>query len=359
MTEVLTRRQLNRALLSRQLLLERAPLGVADAVEHLVGLQCQEPPAPFLGLWSRLEDFDPHELSAAVEERRVARLTLFRGTQHLVTADDALTLRPLMQTAIERRMLSSQRRFLTDVDLGDLAARTRELLAERPMLASEIGRALHERWPDAEPGALGIAAPAVVPVCQVPPRGLWGRSGRAHLTPLESWLGAPLADDPGAEDLVRRYLRAFGPASVADMRTWSGLGGLRPVFERLRGELVTYRDERGRELFDVPDAPLADPDTPAPPRLLPDFDNVLLGHDDRSRIVGDLPNRMNVEGQPRHVLVDGFLAGTWRYDGRGAARRIVVETAVRLGRSDRQALDEEVERALAFARTADEVSVAR
>jgi hypothetical protein len=279
------------------------------------------------------------------------RLGLFRWTQHLVTARDALELRPLLQTAIERRMLSAMRRQLAGADLAELATATSELLAERPMLASELGRALHERWPDADATALGIAAVALVAVCQTPPRGLWGRSGRALLTPLASWLGEPLSESPSCEALVRRYLRAFGPASVADMRTWSGLTGLRPVFERLRPELVTFRDERGRELFDVPDAPLPDADTPAPPRLLPDFDNALLGHDDRSRIVGDLPNRMAADAQPRHVLVDGFLAGTWRLRGTGAEQTIEIEPAVRLSKAERRALGAETERVLTFTRT--------
>ena len=328
METVLSRRQLNRALLDRQLLLRRERMPVAEAVEHLVGLQCQVPVAPYHGLWSRLEGFDPEELSRLVADRRAARLALFRWTQHLVTARDALALRPLLQTAIERRMLSSQRRHLDGVELDELAAAVREALAERPMPASELGRALHERWPDADPSALGIAAPAVLPVLQVPPRGLWGRTGRAHLCPVDAWLGAPL--EAGAiEDVVRRYLRAFGPASVADMRAWSGLAALRPVFDRLRPELAVYTDERGRELFDVPNMPLPDPETPAPPRLLPDFDNALLGHDDRSRIVGDLPQRLRVEAQPRHVLVDGFLAGTWRFEGRGAKRTVAVELSAR------------------------------
>lgn len=348
METVLSRRQLNRALLERQLLLRRAQLPVAEAVEHLVGLQCQVPVAPYHGLWSRLEGFDPRELSRLVEARQAARLGLFRWTQHLVTARDALALRPLLQTTIERRMLSSQRRLLDGADLGELAGAVRSLLAARPMLAGELGRALHERWPDADPGALGIAAPAVVALAQVPPRGLWGRSGRAHLVELEAWLGAPMRAG-SCEELVRRYLRAFGPASVADMRTWSGLAGLRPAFERLRGELVVYTDERGRELFDIPNMPLPDAETPAPPRLLPDFDNALLGHDDRSRIVGDLPQRLRVEAQPRHVLVDGFLAGTWRFEGRGAKRTVAVELARPLDRRDRKALDAEVERFTAFA----------
>ena len=350
METVLSRRQLNRALLERQLLLSREPMPVADAVEHLVGLQCQVPAAPFFGLWSRLAGFDPHELSAMLEQRRVVRLGLFRWTLHLVTARDGLALRPLLQPAIERRMLSSQRRGLDGVDLAELAAAVRELLDERPMLASEMGRALHERWPDADPAALGIAAQAVVAVLHVPPRGQWGRSGRALLCPVESWLGAPL-DGGDYDDLVRRYLRAFGPASVADMRTWSGLNGLRPVFERLREELVAYTDERGRELFDVPNMPLPDEDTPVPPRLLPDFDNALLGHDDRSRIVGELPQRMNAASEPRHFLVDGFLAGTWRFEGRGAKRTITLEPFKRLAKRDRKALDDEVARFLDFART--------
>ena len=344
MERVLTRRELNRALLERQLLLRRVELPVADAVEHLVGLQCQEPPAPYLGLAARLDGFEPAKLSAMVEDRRAARMGLMRATLHLVTARDALALRPQVQTMIERRMLSAARRDLDGADLTEVAAAAREALAAGPLMASEIGRALHPRFPGATPAALGIAA-AIVPLAQIPPRGLWGRTGRAKVTPVDTWLDAPVGEPaPIADDLVRRYLRAFGPASVSDMRTWSGLAGLRPVFERLRGELVTYRDERGRELFDVPGAPLPDADAPAPPRILPDFDNVLLGHDDRSRIVGDLPQRMDLEGRPRHVLIDGFLAGTWRWSGKGASRAIELELLTTPAKRDRRALDEEVER---------------
>jgi hypothetical protein len=352
METVLTQRQLNRALLERQLLLRRRPLPVAAAVEHLIGMQAQVPQAPYAGLWSRLEDFDPAALSALVDGRAAVRLAMMRWTLHLVTARDCLALRPALQPLIERRMLSSQRRGLDGVDLAELAEAGRAVIEERPMLSTDVGRRLHERWPGANPFALRIALAALVPLVQVPPRGLWGCSGRALHTTAERWLGVPFGEPAPLDALVRRYLAAFGPASIADMRTWSGMGGLREVFEGLRPELVVYRDERGRELFDLPGAPLPGADTPAPPRLLPDFDNALLGHDDRSRITGDLPPRMTVAAQPRKFLVDGFVAGEWRWVGKGAARTVRLTPYGRLAKADRAALDEEAERFVAFVRSA-------
>ena len=243
---------------------------------------------------------------------------LMRTTIHLVSARDCLEIRPLIQPVVERQWgYSPFARALAGLDIDEVLDASLELLAERPQTGNAIGKRLAERWPDRDVAALGQAARTLVPMVQIPPRGLWGRGGLPVLETAERWLGAPLAKDPSLDNLVLRYLAAFGPASVKDIGTWSWLTRLGDVVERLRPRLRTFQDEAGRELFDVPDGPLPDPDTPAPTRLLPEFDNLLLSHDDRSRM-GDVA----FKGKPwwhGSVLVDGFLAGTWRpVRGKGA-----------------------------------------
>jgi Winged helix DNA-binding domain len=310
---VLTRRQLNRAILERQMLLRREPASAIEVMERLVGMQAQVPTDPYTGLWSRIADFDPLELSRDLEERRAVRaVMLMRTTIHLVSARDCLEIRPLIQPVVERQFRYSPfARALAGLDLEEVVAAGLALVAEGPMTSGDIGKRLAaERWPDRDPASLGHAVRWLVPMVQVPPRGLWGKGGLPRLETVERWLGAPLATDPSLDDVVLRYLAAFGPATAKDVGVWSWLTGFGAVMDRLRPRLRTFRDEVGRELFDLPDAPLPDPDTPAPVRLLPEFDNLLLAHDDRSRM-GDVEFR----GRPwwhGSVLVDGFLAGTWR-----------------------------------------------
>lgn len=346
---VLTQRQLNRALLARQHLLERAAMPPAQMVEQLLGLQAQEPPAPYFGLFARLQDFDPRVISAGLDDRTLVRGTLLRATLHLVTREDYLHIRPQLEPMIRTRVVGSLVRHLPGVDLDELAVAARELYRDEPRIARAAGRALKERWPDADTASLGYAS-VLVPLVQLPPRGQWGRTGRAILADAEQWLDTPLPPAPDRDGLVRRYLRAFGPATVGDLRIWSGLTGLRDVAERLRPELRTFTDERGRELLDVPDGLLPDPDAPAPPRFLPEFDNALLAHDDRTRIIDD-DLRRDVVGGHRFFTVDGFVAGRWTVDGRGAAATVRVEPARKFTKAERRAVDEEAERVQAFART--------
>jgi len=316
--EVLSRQTLNRATLERQLLLRRASRTALDAVEHLVGLQAQIPLNPYTGLWSRLERFRPDELAALLEERRVVRTVVMRATIHLVSADDCLRLRPLVQPVLHAE-LGRHPEFaprLRGVDLEPVLAFARRLLAERPRTGGELRAALAERFPEHDPAALAYACRCLLPLVQVPPRGVWGRTAQVSSTTAEAWLGRPLAADPSIDDTVLRYLAAFGPATVADVATWSRLTALRAVVERLRPHLRTFRDERGRELFDLPDAPRPEPDTPAPPRFLPEYDNALLSHADRSRFRRDEERpRSGVTG-PVHgmVLSDGLLCGSWRLE---------------------------------------------
>jgi hypothetical protein len=354
---VLGRRALNRALLARQWLLERRRISAVEAIEHLIGLQAQAPNPPYFGLWSRLEEFRPGEVVALFEERRVVRIALMRSTIHLVTARDCLALRPLLQSVQERGFQSAYGRFLDGLDRAEVAAAGRELVEERPRTFDQLGELLGERWPGRDRRALAQTCRTLLPLVQVPPRGLWNTSGPAAHTTAEAWLGQSLAPDPSPDDLFLRYLAAFGPASYQDAQNWSGLTGLRAVADRLRPRLVTFRDERGRELFDLPDAPRPDPDISAPARLVAEFDNLILSHADRSRILDDDARKriFTVNGIfPGIVLVDGFVGGTWKLARDRKAAILTIEPFAQLATSDRAALEAEGVRMLAFA--AEDVS---
>jgi Winged helix DNA-binding domain len=311
---VLSRRALNRATLARQLLLTRADLPVLDVVDRLVGMQAQVPLNPYLALWSRLTDFDPVELSTLLLERRVVRIVVMRGTIHLVTADDALLLRPLAQPVLDAEMARhpEYQPKLAGVDVPAVVARLRPVLEERPRGVRELRRLIAERYPHEDPGALAFACRNRLALVQVPPRGLWGLGGEVTTTTAEAWLGRPLVDRPSIDEVIMRYLAAFGPATAADMATWSRLTGFREVVDRLRPGLRTFRDERGRELLDVPDGLLADPAVPAPARLLPEYDNLLLSHADRGRFRRDdsalLATSAAVHGT---ALTEGLVSATW------------------------------------------------
>ncbi|MFP5071908.1 winged helix DNA-binding domain-containing protein [Pseudonocardia nantongensis] len=346
-TPRLSSRALNRAALARQHLLERSDAAVRDTVAHLGGLQAQEPQEPFAALWSRLRGFDPAELSDLLTARRVVRIHLMRGTVHLMTAADALAWRPRHQAMLRQRMLGVARRELAGIDLDALAAAARaELAGGATRTTGEIGRALAHRWPGPDPRTLGQTAVALVPMVQVPPRGLWRGTGPARYALLPTWLGREhvvahaSGDADGADSvgraLVRRYLAAFGPAATADLRAWCGLAGLPAAVAAVRDELVAFRDDRGRELLDLPDAPRPDPDTPAPVRYLPAFDNAILGYDDRSRIIDTRHRWLSVAGK-RAVLVDGRVAATWTVD----AGTVTVTPLRRFTRAERGAVAEE------------------
>ncbi|MFH9980479.1 winged helix DNA-binding domain-containing protein [Streptomyces sp. NPDC017179] len=343
-------RALNRATLERQLLLRRAPLTAGAAVAHLVGLQAQNVRPPYYALAARLDGFAPERLSEPMATREVVRIVTLRSTIHTHTADDCLTLRPLVQGARERE-LHLFRKGLHGVDLDRLTALARDLVEAEPRTMTQLRTVLGAQWPGADPQALGVAARCLLPLVQVTPRGLWDRSGQVALTTAEHWLGRPAAPSPregehaALEAAVLRYLAAFGPASVRDTQTWAGLTRLRPAFERLRPRLVTFQDDGGTELFDLPDAPRPDPDTPAPPRFLPEYDNLLLSHADRSRVVPARYRGRNAQGNQAHrtLLVDGFLAGLWKPEG----DTLVVEPFGPLTRAQRQDVTAEAERMLA------------
>jgi hypothetical protein len=341
---VLDAQALNRATLARQLLLDRADLPALDAVAHLCGLQAQEPQEPFAGLWSRLRVFDAAELSDLLTGRRVVRTHLMRRTVHLVTAEDVLAWRARHDPMLRQRVLGVYRRELAGIDLDELAAAGRAVMADGvPRSMPELARAVESRWPEAGTRALGeLLVAALIPMVQLPPRGLWRTKGGVRNLPVSAWLGREV--DPAAQDgtdpvggeLVRRYLAAFGPAATADLRAWSGLAGLPAAVKAVREELVSYRDERGRELLDLPGIPMPEPETLAPVRFLPAFDNAVLGYDDRGRIIDDEHRGLSITGA-RFVLVDGRVAATWTVeDG-----TVTIAPLRRFSRAERESVAEE------------------
>jgi hypothetical protein len=352
-SSVLGPRELNRATLERQMLLRRRELSASEAIERLVGMQAQAPAPPYVGLWTRLQGFRPDELARLILERRAVRIALMRNTVHLVTASDCLALRPLMQPVFDRGLYSTRanRAHLEGLDIEVLIAAGRALLEEKPRTAKELGDLLQERWPDRDPTTLARAIRHLLPLVQVPPRGVWRKSGPAAHTTAEAWLGSPLDPAPSLEQTVLRYLGAFGPATVKDVQTWSGLTRLREVIEQIRPRLLTFRDESGKELFDVPEASRPDPDTQAPPRFLPEFDNLILSHADRSRVITDEYRKVisSKNGMvPATFLVDGFVRGTWKTERSRSRANLEIKPFEPLAREDRDALAEEGERLIRF-----------
>jgi hypothetical protein len=246
-------------------------------------------------------------------------------------------------------------RKLAGLDVDEVVAAGLALLEEKPRTISELSRLLGERWPDFDAPSLSYAVRYLVPLVQITPRGLWRRSGQPVLATAETWLGRSIGKDPTPDALILRYLAAFGPATVTDIQTWCWLTRLGPIVERLRPQLRTFRDERGRELFDVPDGSLPDPETPAPPRFLPTYDNIALSHKDRTRIYGDLGNwtvvgasEINRVFAGGSVLVDGFVVGGWHIDREGDKATLVILPIRPLQPSDRPALLEEGQALLRF-----------
>ena len=351
--DVLGLRALNRATLERQMLLSRSKLSAFDGIERLVGMQAQAPMPPYVGLWTRLEGFHPDELARLIEGRRAVRIALMRNTVHLVSDRDCLTLRPLMDPVINRGLHASRanRAGVEGVDIERLVFTGRSLLEKQPRTARELGELLTENWSERDPASLARAIRHLLPLVQVPPRGVWGKSGQTTHTTAEAWIGCSLDTDPSLDEMVVRYLGAFGPATVKDVQTWSGLTRLAEVLDRLRPRLVTFRDEQGKELFDLPDAPRPDPDTLSPPRFLPEFDNLILSYADRSRIISDDYRKVIASRNgmvPATVLVDGFVRGTWKTERTRSKATLVIEPFEPLAENARNSLVAEGERLIRF-----------
>jgi hypothetical protein len=316
-------------------------------MEHLVGIQAQNPHDPYFALWSRLRDFAALDLSAMIENGQAVRGPLLRATIHLVTTADFLSLRPQLQTVCARTLGSTA--FAKDTEHLDrvtLLEAGRSLLEEQPLTRAQLGSLLEGTWPGVPPNSLAQVVTYLLPVVQVPPRGLWQQSGPAAWTTIERLTGCELVVEPSLENTVRRYLAAFGPASISDVRAWSRLPGLRDVVEKMRPRLRSYTDDKGVELLDLPEATLVEADVPSPPRFLPEYDNVLLGHSDRSRffLEGVIP-----PGWRGNLLIDGMFSGAWKVTHGKSVALLEIALKRKATRSELQAAVEEAERLLTVA----------
>lgn len=347
---VLTLRELNRATLARQMLLAREPLPVPAAIERLVGLQAQLAVAPYVGLWTRLRGFKRESLADLIENHTIVKATLMRATLHLVTAADYLRFRTTLQTMLTGAASAIAGRRGEHFDLDKVLDAARRFISEAPRTFAEISEMVADLMPGYDVGAMRYAVRTHLPLVQVPITSGWSYSNKPAFTLAESWIGSPLSPADNLRELVMRYLAAFGPASVADMQVWLGLK-LKDTFEKLKPELQTYRDEGRRELFDLPDRPLPAEAEPAPVRFLPEFDNLLLSHTNRRRVIADeyrpkvyLPG-LRVAAT---ILVDGFVRGVWKIEKAKMAATLVIEPLARLNKKERAALIEEGEQLVRF-----------
>jgi hypothetical protein len=334
------------------MLLECEKIAPLAAIEKLVAMQAQIPRPPFMGLWTRLKDFDRRDLLRLLREKKAVRATSFRGTIHLMSTKDFLAIRPLLSETLERGANSIVAKRMGGVDVAALHKEGRAFFGATPTPFDEFRKHLEGKFPKLDVRAMAYTVRMGVPLVMLPADTVWGFPSNADFGLAEKMLGAKfLAKPMSLETLVLRYLVAFGPATPGDAQTWSGLRGLREVFERLRPKLVTFRDERKRELFDLPDAPRPNENTPAPVRFLPEYDNALLAHDDRTRIVAD-EHRGNVFLKNLQIvgtfLVDGFVAGTWKIERKKKSAVLVLKPFVPIAKRTVSALEEEGDALLRF-----------
>lgn len=354
----LTLRDLNRATLSRQILVQRQGISVPDMIDRLGGLQAQAAAGPYVGLWTRIEGFDRDDLARRIHDRTVLKAAWLRGTLHLVTADDYRTHRSTLQPMLTAGFEDIAKRRGPGVDVEKVVAAARKHFAAEPRTFAELSAWLTGTYPDDDLGSLRHSVRMHLPLVQVPVDTGWSYPGRPQFALADDWLGRKVPTEPptgkegdaAREEMVRRYLGAFGPAGLTDMVAWSGLPGLDAAVERMRPELTVYREKR-TDLFDLPDLDIPDPDTPVPPRFLPEFDNVLLSHRKRTRIVADEHRKQVYLPALRvaaTVLVDGFVAGTWTVAKAKGEATLAVDLFGKITKADRAALTEEAEQLVRF-----------
>jgi hypothetical protein len=313
-----------------------------EAIERLAGMQAQEPRPPFLGLWSRLEGFAREDLIDALGDGSAVRGLLMRGTLHTVSARDFRAFRPVVQPVLSAAYAGVDKRRREGVDVDAVLPVARELVEEEPRTFNALRGLLSERFPDANERGLGYAARTHLPLTMVPTEDRWGFPRDAKFALAEA------GDDGSPRTLVRRYLAAFGPATAADSQTWSGLRGVAEVLEEM-DDLERFEDDQGRTLFDLPDAPRPDADVPAPVRFLPEFDNLVLAHADRTRLLDDEHRPLVVTKNLRvkaTFLVDGRVAGTWKSARKGKKASLALEPFGKLRKKDIKALTAEGEQLL-------------
>jgi hypothetical protein len=360
----LSRRALNRATLARQMLLRREKVKPATAIERLAGMQAQLARPPFIGLWSRIEDFRRDSLTRAIERREVVRGTMMRGTLHLVSREDFISFRPVLQPMLSQGMTAVLRDRAKGLNVDALVAAARDYFDETPpAFAAETLRRgkrtfdalrghLRTRFPKLDERAMGYIVRMHLPLVQIPAAGaIWAYPAAADFAVAESWLDEKIDGDDRPHTLALRYLAAFGPATLRDFQTWSAVAAAPGVVEELRPKLRTFRDERGRELLDLPKAPRPDEHEEAPVRFLPEFDSLLLAFADRTRVIADEHRPLIYTKNllvPATFLVDGFAAGTWKIDRKKKLARLAVKPFGTLTKRARAALAQEGEALLRF-----------
>jgi hypothetical protein len=347
---ILARKQLNRATLQRQMLLERSPVPVPAAIDRLAGMQAQLASAPFVGLWTRIKDFRSEDLSAAINNREVIKATWIRATLHLCTTADYVKFRTTLQPLLSGAGEAIAKGRGADFDRDRLLEVARKYIGEKPRTFADISEMLAELMPDQDVGPLRYTVRTHIPLVQVPISSGWSYPSKPEFTLAESWIAKPISPEDNLKELVFRYLAAFGPASVTDMQTWLGMK-LKDTFEKMRPELQVYKDEGRRELFDLPDVPLPDPETPAPVRFLPEYDNVLLSHSNRTRVIADEHrSKVYLPGLrvAATILVDGFVGGVWKIEKTKSESALIIEPFAELSSKVREELAKEGEQLLRF-----------
>jgi hypothetical protein len=338
---VMDSRQLNRTLLARQHLIKRSNMSISAILHHLIGMQSQVPTSPYISLWSRIEKFQHDSLSQLLLDRGAIRMALMRSTIFLVTGYDGLSIRPLMQSVMERTLQGNFGSGLTVLDYDEFTKTIRNLVECQPRTLNELGKILKETWVDSKPDSLAAAARNLVPLVQIPPRGIWGAKGKAVYTSAEHWLSQSLVTDYSLETLILRYLKAYGPATISDIQYWSGLTQIREVIAGLRDQLNIYLNEDGIELFDVFDLEIPENDTSVPVRFLAEFDNILLSHKNRSRIISEeyRDRVFTVNGIIKATfLIDGFVQGLWRIENQSNSTTLIIEPFRPLLKVDKEEL---------------------
>ncbi len=333
------------------MLLERESLPVTAAIERLVGLQAQISLPPYVGLWTRLQDFSREDLARLIENRKVIKVTLMRATLHLFTVDDYVRFRTTLQPMLDHAGAAIAKRRSGDFNRDKLLAAARRYIGEKPRSFAEISDMVIRLMPDKDVGSMRYTVRTQIPLVQVPITTRWSYSNKPEFTLAESWIGRSVSPKDNLRELVFRYLAAFGPASVTDMQTWSGLPKLQETFEKLKPDLITYRDEGRRELFDLPNLSLPGGDLPAPARFLPEFDNLLLSHSNRRRVLADeYRSKVYLPGLrvAATILVDGFVRGMWKIEKTKNMATLEIVPFNKLIKQDRAALAEEGERLVRF-----------
>ena len=347
---VLSLRELNRATLARQLLIVRETMPVPAAIERLAGLQAQSPPSPYLGLWTRLRNFQREDLARLIENRTVIKATLMRGTLHLFSAEDYVRFRTTLHPVLVGAAHAITKSRGGDFEVDQILKAAQRAFAEKPRTFVEISDLLTKLLPKQDVGAMRYTVRTHLSLVQVPIREGWSYPNKPEFALAESWIGRRISPEDHVGELVRRYLAAFGPASVMDAQTWSGLK-LKDTFEKLRPKLQVYRDESRRELFDLPNLSLPERDVPAPVRFLPEFDNLLLAYSLRTRVLADkYRSKIFLPGLrvSASFLVDGFVGGVCKVEKTKNVAALVIEPFEKLSKRDRAELIEEGEKLIRF-----------